>query len=83
MLYKISQLQVFAGTALYLFLPEDVRLAACILLFLYCFFVQGLPLLVKIGYGCSFSVASNVFAIANSDFYVQKQKQCTLMNGES
>ncbi|MEG4589178.1 hypothetical protein QUA54_28760 [Microcoleus sp. MOSTC5] len=61
-------MQAFAGTALYLFLPENVRLSACILLFLYCFFVQGLPLLVEAAFGCSFSVASNVFAIANLTF---------------
>jgi hypothetical protein len=61
------RIQAFPGTALYLFLPKDVRLTACILLFLYCFFVQGLPLLVEAGYGCSLSVASNGLAIANSD----------------
>lgn len=55
------RIQAFAGTALYLFLPEDVRLATCILLFLYCFFVQGLPMFFEAGYGCSLSVASNVF----------------------
>jgi hypothetical protein len=59
------RVHAFAGTALYLFLPKDVRLAACILLFLYCFFVQGLPLFVEAGYGCSLSVASNGFAIAD------------------
>jgi hypothetical protein len=60
-------MQAFAGAVLYLFLSEAVRLAACILLFLYCFFVQGLHLPVETGYGCSLSVASNVFAIANHD----------------
>ncbi|MEG4809772.1 hypothetical protein QUA79_20055 [Microcoleus sp. F8-D1] len=61
-------MQAFAGTALYLFLPEHILLSACILLFLYCFFVKGLPLLVEAGYGCSLSVASNGFAIANRAF---------------
>jgi len=60
-------MQAFAGTALYLFLPEPILLSVCILLFLYCFFVQGLPLLVEVGYGCSLSVASNGFALANHD----------------
>jgi len=60
-------MQAFAGTALYLFLPEHILLSVCILLFLYCFFVLFVPLLVETGYGCSQSVASNVFAIANSD----------------
>jgi hypothetical protein len=35
--------------------------------------VQGLPLLVEAGYGCLVLLASNVFAIANHDFYVQKK----------
>jgi hypothetical protein len=61
------RLQAFAGTVLYLYLPEHILLSVCILLFLYCFFVQGLPLLVEAAFGCSLSVASNVFAIANSD----------------
>ncbi|MEG4345123.1 hypothetical protein QUB70_17880 [Microcoleus sp. A003_D6] len=61
------RIQAFAGTALYLFLPEHILLFVCIFLSLYCFFVQGLPLLVETGYGSSLSVASNVFAIANSD----------------
>jgi len=60
-------MQAFAGTALYLFLPENILLSVCILLFFYCFFVQGLPLLAEAGFGCSLSVASNVFAIANPD----------------
>jgi hypothetical protein len=55
------RIQAFTGIALYLFLPENVRLARCILLFLYCFFVRGVPLLVEAGYGCSRLVASNVF----------------------
>jgi hypothetical protein len=82
-LYKISEIQVFAGAALYLYLPENILLSACNFLSNYYFFVQGLPLLVEAGYGCSRSIASNVFAIASHDFYVQKQKRCTLMNGES
>jgi len=60
-------MQAFVGTALYLFLPEHILLSVCILLFLYCFFVQGLPLLVEAGYGGSLSVASNVFVITNRD----------------
>jgi hypothetical protein len=54
-------MQAFVETALYLYLPENILLSVCILLFLYCFFVQGLSLLVEAGYSCSFSVASNVF----------------------
>jgi len=64
-------MQAFAGTAFYLYLPEHILLSVCILLFLYCFFVQGLPLLVEAGYGCSFSVASNGFVITNGDFIFQ------------
>ncbi|MEG4115520.1 MULTISPECIES: hypothetical protein [unclassified Microcoleus] len=60
-------MQAFAGTALYLYLPENILLAACNFMPNYCFFVQGLPLLVEAALGCSFSVASNVFAIANPD----------------
>jgi hypothetical protein len=55
------RLQAFAGTVLYLYLPENILLSACILLFLYCFFVLFVPLLVEAAFGCSFSVASNVF----------------------
>jgi hypothetical protein len=44
----------------------------------YCFFVQGLPLLVEAGYSCSQSVASNGFARANHDFYVQKKNNAAL-----
>jgi hypothetical protein len=55
------RLQAFAGTVLYLYLPENILLSACILLSNYCFFVQGLPLLVETGFGYSQSVASNVF----------------------
>jgi hypothetical protein len=65
--YKISEIQVFAGTALYLYLPENILLSVYILLFFYCFFVQGLPLLAEAGYGCLVLLASNVFAIANPD----------------
>jgi len=60
-------MQAFAGAALYLYLPENILLSACILLFLYCFFVLFVPLLVEPAFGCSLSVASNGFAIANSD----------------
>ena len=60
-------MQVFAGPALYLFLPENILQMPDFILFLYCFFVQGLPLLAEAGFGCSLSVASNVFAIANHD----------------
>ena len=60
-------MQAFVGTALYLFLPEHILLSVCILLFLYCFFGLFVPLLVEAAFGCSLSVASNVFAIANSD----------------
>jgi hypothetical protein len=76
--YKISEIQVFAGTALYLYLPENILLATCNFLPNYCFFVQGLPLLVEAGYGCSLSVASNGFAIANPDFYVPRKNNTPL-----
>jgi hypothetical protein len=59
--YKISEIQVFVGTALYLLLPENILLSACIFLPNCCFFVSSVPLPVEAGYGCSFSVASNVF----------------------
>jgi hypothetical protein len=65
--YKISEIQVFAGTALYLYLPENILLATCTFLPNYYFFVSSVHLLVEAGYGCSLSVASNVFAIANHD----------------
>jgi hypothetical protein len=65
--YKISEIQVFAGAALYLYLPENILLSACNFLPNYCFVVSSVHLLVEAGYGCSFSVASNGFAIANSD----------------
>jgi hypothetical protein len=70
--YKISEIQVFAGAALYLYLPENILLSACIFLPNYCFFVLFVPLPVEAGYGCSFSVASNVFVRYKPDFYVQK-----------
>jgi hypothetical protein len=67
-LYKISEIQVFAGAALYLYLPENILQTPAILCQITaCFFVQGLPLLVEAGYGCLVLVASNVFAIANPD----------------
>jgi hypothetical protein len=42
-------MQAFAGAALYLYLPENILLSACILLFIYCFFVLFVPLLVEAG----------------------------------
>jgi hypothetical protein len=65
--YKISEIQVFAGAALYLYLPENILLATCTFLPNYCFFVSSVHLPVEAGFGCSFSVASNVFVIANPD----------------
>jgi hypothetical protein len=64
------RLQAFAGAALYLFLPENIRQTPAILCQLTaflcreCFFVEA-------GYGCLVLVASNVFAIANGDFIFQ------------
>jgi len=66
-LYKISEIQVFAGTALYLYLPENILLATCNFLPTYCFFVLFVRLPVEAGLRCSLSVASNGFAIANQD----------------
>jgi hypothetical protein len=66
LLYKIIEIQVFVGAELYLFLPENIRQTPAILCQLTaflcreCFFVEA-------GYGCLVLVASNVFAIANSD----------------
>jgi hypothetical protein len=59
--YKISEIQVFAGAALYLYLPENILLSACNFLPNYCFFVLFMSLPVGTGFGCSLSVASNVF----------------------
>jgi len=67
-LYKISEIQVFARAALYLYLPENILLAACNFMPNYCFFVQGLPLFVEAGYGGSLSVASNAFVRTNLTF---------------
>jgi hypothetical protein len=44
----------------------------------YCFFVQGLPLLVEAGYGCLVLLASNVFVRTKPDFYVQKKNNAPL-----
>jgi len=66
--YKISEIQVFAGAALYLYLPENILLSACNFLPNYCFFVLFVPLVVEAGYSCSFSVASNVFVRTNLTF---------------
>jgi hypothetical protein len=60
-LYKISEIQVFAGAALYLYLPENILLAACNFMPNYCFFVSSVHLLVEAGYSCSLLVASNGF----------------------
>ena len=59
--YKIRYLQVFAGTALYLYLPENILLATCTFLPNYYFFVSSVHLLVEAGYGCLVLVASNGF----------------------
>jgi hypothetical protein len=65
--YKISEITGISRNCTLPVFTRKYPANACIFLFLYCFFVQGLPLLVEAGYGCSFSVASNGFAIANSD----------------
>jgi len=62
------RIQAFAGAALYLYLPENILLAACNFLPNYCFFVSSVHLPVEVGYGCSLSVASNVFVITNLTF---------------
>ncbi|WP_445176854.1 hypothetical protein [Microcoleus sp.] len=61
------EIQTFAGTALYLYLPENILLATCTFLPNYYFFVPRVYLSVEAGYGSSLSVASNGFAIANPD----------------
>jgi hypothetical protein len=43
LLYKISEIQVFAGTALYLLLSENILLSACTFLPNCCFFVLFVP----------------------------------------
>jgi hypothetical protein len=63
--------QVFAGAALYLYLPENILLATCTFLPNYYFFVSSVHLPVEAGYGCSLSVASNDFVITNGDFIFQ------------
>jgi hypothetical protein len=60
-LYKISEIQVFAGAALYLYLPENILLSVCNFLPNYCFFVPRVHSFVEAGYGCLVLVASNVF----------------------
>jgi hypothetical protein len=55
------RLQVFAGAALYLYLPENILLATCNFLPNYCFFVSSVHLFVEAGYGCLVLVASNGF----------------------
>jgi len=67
-LYKISEIQVFAGAALYLYLPENILLSACNFLPNYCFFVWSVHLSIEVGYGCLVLVASNVFVITNLTF---------------
>jgi len=47
----------------------------------YCFFVPRVHFPVKSGYGCLVLVASNVFAIANPDFYVQRKNNAPLWMG--
>jgi len=76
--YKISEIQVFAGTALYLYLPENILLSACNFLPNYCFFVLFVPLLAEAGFGCSLLVASNVFAIANLTFTCRNKNDAPL-----
>ena len=70
--YKISEMQVFAGAAFYLYLPENILLATCNFLPNCCFFVSSVHLPVEAGYGCSLSVASNGFVITNGDFMFQR-----------
>jgi len=72
-LYKISEIQVFAGAAFYLYLPENILLSVCNFLPNYCFFVWSLHLFVEVGYRCSLSVASNVFVITNLTFTCKRK----------
>jgi len=48
-----------------------------------CFFVQGLPLLVEAGYGCSQSVASNGFVRTNLTFTCRNKNNAPLWMGHS
>jgi hypothetical protein len=61
-------MQVFAGAALYLYLPENILLSACNFLPNYCFFVSSVHLSIEVGYGCLFLVASNGFVRTNLTF---------------
>jgi hypothetical protein len=67
------RLQAFAGAALYLYLPENILQMPAIFLPNYCFFVLSVHLPVEAGYGCSFSVASNVFVRTNLIFTCRKK----------
>jgi hypothetical protein len=78
--YKIRYLQVFAGAAFYLYLPENILQTPALSCQITAFFVSSVHLAIEAGFGCSLLVASNVFVDHKPDFYVQKQKQCTLMN---
>jgi hypothetical protein len=77
------RLQAFAGAALYLQMPVNILQMPAISCQITAFLCRAYICLLRQGYGGSFSVASNVFVRTKPDFYVQKQKQCTLMNGES
>jgi hypothetical protein len=47
----------------------------------YCFFVSSVHLPVEVGYGCSLSVASNVFVITNQTFTCRSKNDAPLWMG--
>ena len=76
--YKISEMQVFAGAALYLYLPENILLATCNFLPNYCVFVSSVHLAIEAGFGCSLLVASNVFVLTNLTFTCRNKNDAPL-----
>jgi hypothetical protein len=44
----------------------------------YCFFVSSVHLAIEAGFGCPFSVASNVFVRTKPDFYGQIKNNAPL-----
>jgi hypothetical protein len=79
--YKISEITgICRGCTLPVF-TQKYPANAWIFMPTYCFFVQGLPLLVEAGYSCSFSVASNVFVITNRTFACRNKNNAPLWMG--
>jgi hypothetical protein len=76
--YKISEIQVFAGAALYLYLPENILQMPEFFDQIAAFLCRACLCLVEAGYGGSFSVASNVFVRTKPDFYGQIKNNAPL-----